>query len=640
MAGSGQFGPSFRRLRARGFAVEGFRTVATTYHLHRLGRSFRLWYSAIALRMPRPWWPTEAVSAVRIALTCVVAIYLAMLLELDRPEWAGWTVLSVSLATRASSLQKSLWRALSSIIGCVIAVALTANFAQSTLAFDVTIALWLALLTAPASVERGQRSYGFALMGYTVPIVTLGNVDQPGQVFQVAVDRCSTLLLGIACAHASSVLVAPGVHEISSSLAGRLEAAATACGAWLRGVQRGGKVPEPPISQVLALDSAVADAFTEQPSLQTGRRAVSDAPIRLLHLLAIGLLERRLGLRDGSEASTLLGNHFAGADRQLRRIRSASRLLRAGRRADNRHTRVRPIAIDRDGRQAFNNAVRTAVGVSLANGFWYVSGWPSGAGAVTWTALASMLLAARPNPTVATRNFLIGAALAAVVGIVVHFSVLTTSGNFPLLAAVLLPVCILAALGRSDARAVSGGGYGLVVLNIVGPTNIMQYQLGATLNEVVATLLGLGLAVIAFSALPPPASASTRCWRAKRRMVKGFHASACAPDLLRPDTDRWLARMFDRLSQVGVEDGAANGGQALLLAGLLVLALRCEDADLGRQVRAIVKAKGPNAGSALRQLADRVAGTALQHDRLVALSLLIGAGELEFWPGLGRKHAR
>jgi uncharacterized membrane protein YccC len=251
-----------------------------------------------------------------------------------------------------------------------------------------------------------------------------------------------------------------------------------------------------------------------------------------------------------------------------------------------------------------------------------------------------MLLAARPNPTVATRNFLIGAALAAVVGIVVHFSVLTTSGNFPLLAAVLLPVCILAALGRSDARAVSGGGYGLVVLNIVGPTNVMQYQLGATLNEVVATLLGLGLAVIAFSALPPPASASTRCWRAKRRMAKGFHASACAPDLLRPDTDRWLARMFDRLSQVGVEDGAANGGQALLLAGLLVLALRREDADLGRQVRAIVKAKGPNAGSALRQLADRVAGTALQHDRLVALSLLIGAGELEFWPGLGRKHAR
>jgi uncharacterized membrane protein YccC len=169
--------------------------MATTYHLHRLARSVRVWRAAIASQMPRPCWPTEAVSAARLALTSVGAIYLAMLLELDRPEWAGWTVLSVSLATRASSLQKSLWRAVSTIIGCVIAVALTANFAQSTLAFDAALALWLALLTAPATMERGQRSYGFALIGFTVPIVTLGTVDQPDPVFHVAVARSSTLPL-------------------------------------------------------------------------------------------------------------------------------------------------------------------------------------------------------------------------------------------------------------------------------------------------------------------------------------------------------------------------------------------------------------------------------------------------------------
>jgi uncharacterized membrane protein YccC len=563
-----------------------------------------------------------------------------MLLELDRPEWAGWTVLSVSLATRASSLQKSLWRAGSSIIGCVIAIALVANFSQSTLAFDVALALWLALLTAPATMERGQRSYGFALMGFTVPIVALGTVGQPDQVFHVAVDRCSTLVLGIACAHASSVLVAQGVREVTSALADRVDAVTAACSEWLRAVQRAGNVPEPPVSNVLALDPAVADAFTEQPSLQTGRRAVNDAPIRLLHVLAVGLLQRQLGLSDVSAASALLGDHFAGVDRQLRRVRAASRLLRAGRRAGNRHTPIRPLSIDRDGRQAFNNAVRTAVAVSLGNGFWYLSGWPSGAAAVTWTALASMLLAARPNPIIATRNFLVGAALAAVAGVVVHYTILTTTGGFPLLAAALLPVCMLGALGRSDARAVSGGGYGIVVFNIIGPTNVMQYDLGATLNDVVAALLGLGLAVIAFSALPPPASASTRRWRARRRMAKGFLASVCAPDILRPDTDRWLARMFDRLTQVSGEDGATSGGQTLLVSGLLVLALRREDIDLGRQVRAIVRGKALEVGSALEQLANDMDRTTLQHDRIVALSLLIGANELQHWPGLTEEHAR
>jgi hypothetical protein len=117
-------------------------------------------------------------------------------------------------------------------------------------------------------------------------------------------------------------------------------------------------------------------------------------------------------------------------------------------------------------------------------------------------------------------------------------------------------------------------------------------------------------------------------------MAKGFRTSVSAPEFLCPDTDRWLARMYDRLSQIEAEDRAAGGGQTLLLAGLLVLALRREDSDLGRQIRTIVQAKGLRAGSALTQLANHADRTALQHDRIIALSLLIGAVELEHWPGV------
>jgi hypothetical protein len=98
--------------------------------------------------------------------------------------------------------------------------------------------------------------------------------------------------------------------------------------------------------------------------------------------------------------------------------------------------------------------------------------------------------------------------------------------------------------------------------------------------------------------------------------------------------------MFDRLTQVGDEDGAINGGQALLLAGLLGLALRREDPDLGRQVGAVVRAQGLKAGSTLRQLVNNVNYTTLQHDRIVALSLLIGAGELELWPDLAGEQVQ
>ena len=582
------------------------------------------------LSRARPWWPAEAVEAVRLGLTAIGAIYLAMALQLQKPEWAGWTVLSVSLATRASSLQKSLWRAVGSVCGGAVAIILVASFAQSTAAFDVALALWLAFAAAAASVERGQRSYGWALLGFTVPIVTLGNVDQPGLVFETAVDRCSTLLLGIACAHASSVLVARSVRTVGDGLAGSIAAAAAACAEWLQAAADGAEPGEPPVRQVLALDTAVADTFTEQSSLRTGGRAVSDAPARLLHVLAAGLLRLRLGARDAGDPAGLIGDQFGAAGTQLKRVRLAGRLLREGRRIGVRHAPARPLAIDRDWRQAANNGVRTAVAVSLVNAFWYFSEWPSGGDAATWTALLSVLFAARADAADAARNFMIGAALATVVGTVVHYTALTVSGHFTVLTAVLLPVCMLAALARSDKRAAFGGGYAMVVLTIISPDNVMQYRLDATLNGVVADLLGMGVAVIAFTALPPPATPQVRRRRAKRRMAGDVAAAARRPAILLPPVDRWLARMSDRLVQLAPDGPAtARHGLVVMLAGLLLLALRRDDDGLGREVGGFVTA---GRGAALGRMALRPGLEPRQRDRIAALGALLRTAELADWP--------
>ena len=576
---------------------------------------------------------SEAAYAVRLGVTSIVAIALSMALELQTPAWAGWTVLSVSLATRASSLQKSMWRAGGSIAGAIISFALVAGFAQSTLAFDIALALWLALAAAGSSVERGQRSYGFALLGFTVPIVTLANVNTPLLVFGTAVDRCSTLLLGIACAHASSGLVAQGVATVSFRLAAATENPAAACQAWLRASEG-----PPPIATVLGLEAAVADAFTEQSSLRTGGRPTSDAPIRLLRLVAAGLLGRHLGSPSKADPGVLLGFGPHAPEQQLRRVLVGARLMRAGRRLGGRVAPTQSLAIDRDGRQAFNNAIRTAVAVSALNAFWYASEWPYGASAVTWAALLSALFAARPDAARATLNFLIGAALASVVGVFLHYGVLTASGSFWLLAAVLLPVCMMAAIARYDRRAAIGSGYAMVVLNILAPDNIMHYQLDQTLNEVLADLLGMGTAVVAFGALPPPASPATRRWRAKRRMARGLRVVACWPRLLLPSHDRWLGRMSDRLAQLAPEDAEANrGGQTLLLAGSLLLAVRREDDQLGRDVGAAIWG-GKRGGAAALRVTGGLAP--LQRERLAALTTLLDAGTLAGWPGLPPGLAR
>ena len=556
-----------------------------------------------ALRRLAAWWPREAAEAVRIALTAIAAIWLAMWLELALPHWAGWTVISVTLASRAASLRKSLWRAGSTVVGVLVAMVLVAEFAQTTLAFDLALALWMGLLTAASSVESGQRAYGFASMGFTVPIIALADVQHPEAVFRIGVDRCSTILLGIGCAYASNVFVAPGVPAVSRALADGLDAAAASCAAWMAALRRGGGPGPMPIAAVMTLSDAITDTFGEQPSLRSGGRGIRNAAPRLRRVLAAGLLRAQLPDRPGSRSTDLIGAGGAIAIRQIGRVRISARLLRAGRRIGRRRVPFRPHLLlwndlDWDGWHALDDGLRTAAAVLIVSAFWYVTGWTHGAGATTWASLVCVLLAAHPDPRAESRAFLVGALLAAVVGLTVRYTLLTLTGSFVLLAAVLLPIAMLAVIGRSDRRAVYGIGFGFFVFGVLDPTNPMTYDLADSLNAVLAELLGMAVAAIAFSALPQPVSAATRR-RARSRLVRSGRGAALDPAILLPPRDRYLARGFGRLGLIGADADAARTGERLLLIGLLLLALREADGREGRRVGRAVWARlvAPRSGA-------------------------------------------
>jgi uncharacterized membrane protein YccC len=574
------------------------------------------------------------VEAVRIALTVIVAIWLAMWFELTLPHWAAVTVISVSLTTRAASLQKSLWYAAGSIVGVMVAIALVANFAQATLAYDVAFALWLGLLTAASSIESGQRSYGFALMGYTVPIVALGSVQNPNAVFETGIDRLATILLGIACAYVSSVLVAPGVPAVSRRLADRMQTVVDVCARWVDAIRAGDDPGQMPAKDVLSLDDAARDAFAEHPSLRWGGRAIRNAAPRLRWALAAELLRSRLGDAQGPSPAILIGDDGTKAYSQISRVRVAARLLRQGARIGRRPAAL-PLHLllwndyDWDGYHAVKNGIRTAATVSVLNAFWYATGWTYGSDAVTWAAVLSALAASHLDPAGDARNFLIGALLAAVVGIVVRYTLLTMTGEFILLAAILLPIGILAALGRSDPRAPAGGAFGFFVIAVIEPTNVMTYDLAASLNQVVAELLGIWVTVVAFTTLVPPIDGTTLRQRAHRRLVAGVRRAAVRNPLLLPPPDRWLARTFGRLALVQQDAEVARDGETLLLVGLLTLALRTADAEAGYEVgRIVLRALAPGPSDAglsgrLRLIAARPDLPALQAARIGALAILI-----------------
>ncbi|MBB3174829.1 putative membrane protein YccC [Endobacter medicaginis] len=593
--------------------------------------------------------PEDVLESVRLGLTAIAAIYLAMLFELQDPEWAGWTVLSVSLATRASSLSKSLWRAIGSVVGATVSLLMMAAFAQDTLAFDLALAAWLAFVTLFATVERGQRSYGFALMGFTVPIIALGTIQTPDNVFHVAFARCSALLLGIACAHVSSVCVARSVQHVGRDLAAQMEATAATCAHWLGGIRDRTERGAAPLADILALDEAIAGAMVEQPSLRTGGRFVVIVPYRLLRLCTQGMLARWLNTPDFAATARLLAmpEHLRTPGTWLRRIAVVARLLREGRRIGLAYAPARPLAVDRDWVQARNNAIRTAIAVSLANALWYATGWSSGHVAVVWAALLSTLFAARADAADAARNFLLGGLLAALVGVTTHYTALTLTGHFGLLALSLLPMLMLAAIGRLDPRAAIAGGYAMVVLTFVGLHNVSTFDLGADLNAVLANLVGMAIAVAAFTALPPPADAARLQRRARRRMARDLRRAACARLWLSAPGNRripgrfigpvsshlafdhlWLGRMARRLARLP----DSQDGEPVLLCGALLIAMRRQTPALWGQAGPALWQARLEAGAALAELASRTED-ALSRQRLDLLVRLVDALPAN-WPGL------
>jgi uncharacterized membrane protein YccC len=534
-----------------------------------------------AANLARRWWPAETADAVRLGVTSLVAIYLAMYFELDDPHWAGWTVFSVSLATRANSIQKSAFRAFSTLLGAVVSIVLMDNFAQSTLGYDVALALWLGLMNYSASLEQGQGSYGFALMGYTVPLLTLGNVETPLNTFDTAVSRCSELILGIGCAYVSSVLVARGTQAVRRDLANAIEMTARDCATWDAACHETLAWQPPPVERVLKLDREIADAMIEQPSLRMGARPICHVPQLLLLLVADRLRKIRLGIKDHDLTLGFL------------LIPAVARTWGEHPMCGPRASGAAALATDQDRIQAVRNAIRTVIAVSLVNAFWYASHWSAGGTATTWTAVLCVLLSSRPNPADTARRFLAGGALAILVGLSLRYGALTTTGSYGLFAAVVFPCCFLAALARSDERAKAGSGFAFVLLGVISPENTMTYDLVGSLNDGLAQLVGLGIAVTAFSALLQPATPQARRRRVMRRMVRDVRVAALWPSALLPPPQRWLARMFDRLNRLSAESQTLQvAAQTLLLVGQGLLALHDIDDDLRRRAGRTIFARG------------------------------------------------
>ncbi|WP_095158996.1 FUSC family protein [Pseudomonas sp. Irchel 3E13] len=137
---------------------------------------------------------------VRTFAASMIALYIALLLQLPRPYWAMATVYIVSSPFVGPTSSKALYRAVGTLIGAAGAVFLVPMLVQAPVLLTIAVALWTATLLFLSLHLRTANSYTLMLAGYTLPMIALPVVDNPLAVFDIASSRAQEICLGIVCA--------------------------------------------------------------------------------------------------------------------------------------------------------------------------------------------------------------------------------------------------------------------------------------------------------------------------------------------------------------------------------------------------------------------------------------------------------
>jgi uncharacterized membrane protein YccC len=139
----------------------------------------------------------------------ILALVISYWLEVKDPQWAVFTTYLLAQPLVGAVWAKGAFRLVGTVGGAVFAVLCVGLFAQAGPLFILAMALWLALCTYGATLARNYASYGFALAGFSAPLIGFGSVATPDQVWSMAVDRTTEVALGIVCVGLVHVLVLP-----------------------------------------------------------------------------------------------------------------------------------------------------------------------------------------------------------------------------------------------------------------------------------------------------------------------------------------------------------------------------------------------------------------------------------------------
>nr|WP_290693484.1 FUSC family protein [Halomonas sp. UBA3074] len=544
--------------------------------------------------------------AIKTTLAMMLALYIALLFDLERPYWA--LISAAFLQIRPMSgmvIEKGICQLGGTFIGAVAGVAIMALFAQARVPALIVLTGWIMLCTYVGSLWRNNYTYGCLMASVTAMlIVVISSGSTPAGIFDIAVARLSELGLGAICAMLVSSLLWPthvGAHlatQADSVINEAFEHAALRLDASddIPAMQKALRNSLGPLtlletdSQAARFEGPVGPGRVRATHVLTRRTLRFFANLQALHQLmhdhadrlapeSIALAsevasgfrdaEHVKGVADARQALQALRHRVHEHDEESR-LTPLDRRMRLGLRESIGHAMVMldareaiaspashqlrssPLAWHRDYLAAGINALRSGVLFALLATFWIVTAWQSAMIAMMLGTLFSAFFASRENPLAITMMFYKGMLVAIPSAFLFGHVLLSQANGFPMLAMLFGTPLFLGLMGATKP-ATMGYCLAFTIFNILltMPGNGMDFSFDSFANRVIAVIIGLSCVVMGFRLLPGPGARLRR-----RRLIKAISQDIYALRRLsiRDAETRFSGHMADRLLQLAQHD--------------------------------------------------------------------------------------
>ncbi|MGY3599358.1 putative membrane protein YccC [Bradyrhizobium sp. USDA 4341] len=447
----------------------------------------------------------DLIFALKTFAASMLALVIALAIDLPRPYWAMATVYITSQPLAGATSSKAFFRVIGTLVGASMTVALVPNLINAPELLCLAIALWVGLCLYLSLLDGTPRSYVFMLGGYTVALIGFPSVADPGSIFDVALARVEEISLGIICASLVSTVVFP--RSVAPAVGGRVRSWLSDARRLSRDVLLDHGTSETRRAQRLRLATDIVEIDTLATHVAYDRladagtaRGLGEVRLRMLMLLPIiTSIEDRLAalgeaaLQRQPELRRLIGDLAAwivDEDRQRQsgneiraaiaerqsaldglapreRIITISLLLRLRELVDisadcraigdaiaaGKDISAVPLAFHpeagaapvrhRDHGMALWSAAGAAVAILICCGLWIATGWADGASAPMMAAVACSFFAAQDEPARSIRAFGLFSLVAIVVVAIYQFALVPGISHVEVLIAALAPTFLL-----------------------------------------------------------------------------------------------------------------------------------------------------------------------------------------------------